>query len=97
MTTYKPKKSLKVPLGLMGLLILAGGELVGWLFIYNLKVNIQHDRAEFIKEMAEAKTMNAELKNNLYNILNPGNIEAVMAERGLVREKSPRYIQVSRL
>ena len=95
MTVFTPKKSdsLNIYIGalILGLVLSS----VAWLYVYNLKVTALHTISQAEIELQRAKVSNAEMKNDLYALLNPAEISVIAEERGLVKDSNPEFIQVA--
>lgn len=91
MTIIKPHKTNNYLRFLF--LIFALGALGGGIYIfeYNSLVNIKNQIESAKKEIVELQIQNADLKNNLYQILDTAKLENLALEKQLVLEKNPEY------
>ena len=76
---------------LVFLLIVAGVMLV---FSYNRAVNWEQAVRVSIVETKRLQTENAELQDRLFSLFANARVETLAAEYGLVKDKSPRYLEV---
>lgn len=65
------------------------------IYLYNGVVDVRHglDRAE--SSLRELSAANAELKNQLYGILDSRSLQDAAAELGLVKDNTPEYLETS--
>lgn len=66
-------------------------------FLYNQLVNIRHEIKRQENNLQQAEVQNAELKNNLYSILNEKNMKPLINQQSLILEKNPEYIKVKQI
>ncbi|PIR05098.1 MAG: hypothetical protein COV57_00890 [Candidatus Liptonbacteria bacterium CG11_big_fil_rev_8_21_14_0_20_35_14] len=95
MTVFTPNKkdNFNIYIGALVLaLILVSGL---WLYTYNLKVTVLHNISGVELELQRTRVVNAEMKNNLYSLLNPAEISIMAEARGLVKDSNPEFIQVA--
>lgn len=62
------------------------------IFIYNQLVSLRHEVKKQENSIQQAEVQNAELKNNLYSILNEKNIKSLINQQSLILEKNPNYL-----
>ncbi|MDP3015001.1 MAG: hypothetical protein Q8N28_01125 [bacterium] len=67
------------------------------IFIYNQLVSFRHEVKKQENNIQQAEVQNAELKNNLYSILNEKNIESLINQQSLILEKNPNYVKTAKL
>lgn len=77
---------------LVFLLITSGVMLV---FLYNRAVNWEEAIRTSAVETKRLQTENAELQDTLFSLFANARVETLAAEYGLVKDKSPRYLEVS--
>ena len=96
MTIIKPDRdqSYLFFLVLLGVLVLAGG--LFYIFQYNAVVSARHQLKELKSGIVEAEIASADLKNSLYQIIDPANLEALASENNLVLEQQPEYLYSQR-
>ena len=75
---------------LVGFLVIAAITLV---FVYNMTVNIQHALTAAKTELKDVQTGNAELQDRVFSLFATAQVEAFATARGLVKDKTPRYIE----
>lgn len=61
-------------------------------FLYNQLVNLQHEVKKQENNLQQAEVQNAELKNNLYSIIDEKNLEQLINQQLLILEKNPDYL-----
>ncbi|MEY4731532.1 MAG: hypothetical protein RL681_478 [Candidatus Parcubacteria bacterium] len=76
---------------LVFLLIAAGVMLV---FLYNRAVNWEQNVRAAAVETKRLQTENAELQDTLFSLFTDTRVETLAAGYGLVKDKSPRYLEV---
>lgn len=76
--------------------ILVGVLLFG-VFLYLQTVNLRHDIADAHNSLEDMKVENADLKNDLYGMMDSNNLEKLAVERGLVKDKNPQWAFASEL
>ncbi len=76
-------------IGLFSLLILI---LFVGVSLYNENVDLKHRIASVEKSTENLRANNADLKNQLYRILDASHLSAAAVEFGLVIESYPRYL-----
>lgn len=62
-------------------------------FLYNELVDVRHDVQKQTGDLQKAEVSNAELKNNLYNVIDANNLETLAKEQSLILENNPQYIK----
>lgn len=92
MTIIKPHRhfelaSFLVPLFL--LLVLGGGL---YILEYNLLASTRFEVDELKQAVERAREVNAELKNALYEKLDPSKLKPLAAEYGLTLDRTPEYL-----
>jgi|SRR3989344_497359 len=97
MTIIEPKKNKLrihfIATIFVGLLLLGGLLTV---FAYNQSVSMSHRLGELTKEIEGLRVENADLKNDLYGILDLQNIDKLADKLGLIKEKKPEYLSANR-
>ena len=61
---------------------------------YNQTVSLRHGVVNAKEDMKRIHAQNAELKDNVFNILSTVHLEDVAQGRNLVKEQQPRYLEV---
>jgi len=62
-------------------------------FIYNQLINLRHEVIRQENKIQKAEVLNAELKNNLYQLTDTKNLETSANQNNLVLEKKPQYVK----
>lgn len=57
-------------------------------------VDLRHDMAAAREDIQALETESASLRDNMYALLEPASQDALVAARGLVADRSPRYITI---
>ena len=93
MTIIEPNKS-KFKLNLLIILIIGFilAEAVLSIFAYNKSVRINYSLNENKKAIEELQVSKADLKNQLYSVLDLQNADILAAKLGLIKEKRPEYL-----
>ena len=65
----------------------------GFLFFYKNLITLRHDLANNKNVIEMEQVKNAELKNNLYKIVDEMSQEDFLRESGFVFDQSPYYVQ----
>lgn len=93
MTIIEPNKNSfrsRLPLYLaVGLVVI---EAVLSIFAYNRNVGINHAIKQSIENIEILRADNADLKNQLYLVLDLENADFLAAKLGLVKERKPEYL-----
>jgi cell division protein FtsL len=64
-------------------------------FSYSRVAGLKHDIAVLEQEIDEAKSVNADLKNNLFKMTDPQSLELIAAEKGLIEDRNPKWVFAS--
>lgn len=67
------------------------------LFWYNQIVNLTHELETKRVELQAVQASNAELKQQVYNLVSYENLEKVALARGMVKDKNPEYLDLTKL
>lgn len=78
------------------LIVFSIGASVELVYLYNRAVNLKANVAAVREDIQDIETQNAEMKEQIFGLLSPDNFQEFAAERGLVQENSPRYLEVDR-
>lgn len=94
MTIIQPNKNRQAfhPFILVLTAVLAFSAFSG-IYFYNANVKLRHAIGDSAKNLQELEASNANYKNNLYKILDANNVEAVAAQKQLIQEKNPKYME----
>ena len=94
MTIIQPNKnSKKINLFIFGLTMTTVVVAFWGVFIYNQLINLRHELVNQENNLQKAEVMNAELKNNLYQLTDTKNLETSANQNSLVLEKNPQYLK----
>lgn len=66
-----------------------------WLVVlYNRSVNLNHNISDLKAQIKNTETETAELKDRIFTILDTQALSRIAETEGLVKENSPRYLEV---
>lgn len=95
MTLYQPKrKRNRLPL-IVGFFVTAGLVLT-IIQGYSAQVGLEKTMRTTREELSRAETKNAEIKNELYALLDFKSIQILVEKLGLIKEEKPHFISASR-
>jgi len=66
-------------------------------FLYNQLVSFRHETKKQEANIGQAEAINAELKSELYSILDTKNLASSTNEQSLILDKNPEYIKTAKL
>jgi len=75
---------------LLFVVIFVGG--IFYVLEYNSLVNARYEVSSLKKQIADASTANIDLKNNLYKMTDPVQLDSLAAKYQLTLERRPQYI-----
>ena len=75
---------------LLFIIIFAGG--IFYVLEYNSLVNARYEVSSLKKQIADATAANIDLKNNLYKMTDPVQLDSLAAKYQLTLERRPQYI-----
>lgn len=95
MTVIRPNKKnktlrLAIRLGLVSIMFLIFN-----VYVYSGTVDIKHEISEVSKNIEQMRADNADLKNEFYSITDQENLDLLAKERGLIKDKSPKWVFAS--
>lgn len=95
MTVIRPNKKnrtarLAIRLGLVSILFLILN-----ISVYSGTVDVKHEISEISKNVEQMRANNADLKNEFYSLTGQENLDRLAAERGLVKDKNPKWVFAS--
>ncbi len=95
MTLIKPTKDRGYTRFVAGvfMIVVAGG--VFYISQYNALAGSRYEVSLLQERIAEAQVANAELKNVVYNIIDPTALEDFARDNGLVLEQHPEYLDIN--
>ncbi len=93
MTIIEPNKS-RFKINLLITLVIGFilAEAVLSIFAYNRSVRMNYSLNENKKAIEELQVSNADLKNDLYSVLDLQNADQLAAKLGLIKERKPEYL-----
>lgn len=98
MTIIQPNKNNhKITFGISFLMIITITAAIWGIFLYNQLVNLRHEVKRQENNLRQAEVTNAELKNNLYSILDAKNLESLINNQSLIFDKNPNYLKTKQL
>ncbi|MEK7608347.1 MAG: hypothetical protein AAB495_02110 [Patescibacteria group bacterium] len=97
MTYIQPKKSYSLINILLAAAVLGVlGGAAGLIMIYNQTVALSHGIQISKNELRAIETANAEMKGKIFSLFDPESVTAFASGRGLIIDKNPQYIEVSK-
>lgn len=94
MTIIQPNKTNHKANFLISLLILTSVSIAVWgVFLYNQLVDFRHEIKKQGADISRAEVTNAELKNNLYSIIDAKNLKSSVDSQSLILDKNPEYVK----
>jgi hypothetical protein len=94
MTIIQPNRTNHKANFLISLLILTSISIAVWgVFLYNQLVNLRHEVKSQETALSQAEVANAELKNNLYSIIDAKNLKSSVDSQSLILDKNPEYLK----
>lgn len=98
MTIIQPNKNNHRTSFLISVLLVASISAALWgIFLYNQLVNLRHEVKSQENNLRQAEVTNAELKNNLYSIIDAKNLKSSTDSQSLILDKNPEYIRTTKL
>ncbi len=66
-----------------------------WLVVlYNNVVNLNHGYVGMKDELQKVQAANIELKEQIFNALDPSHFKEFAAQKNLIQDKSPQYLEI---
>jgi len=98
MTIIQPNKTNHKANFLISILILCSISVAVWgVFLYNQLVNLRHEVKKQETDISRAEVTNAELKNNLYTIIDAKNLKSSVDSQSLILDKNPEYVKIKQI
>lgn len=98
MTVIQPNKNSK---GVLGLILCLSFVLAAMLslevLLYSETTSLKYDISRLSEDFDELRITNAELENKFYDTINQNSLEILAEERGLIKEKTPKWVFASDL
>lgn len=79
---------------LMSVLVITA---VWGVFLYNQLVSLRHETEKQNSDLRRAEVQNAELKNNLYSVIDERNLKSLINKQSLIFDKNPQYLKTEQL
>jgi len=96
MTIIQPNKSsFKISLTMIFLSSIMIGLVIFNTYLYNKIVDFKFALKEQVKNIKKIEVINAELKNELYRIIDVNNLTKILKDQPLVIERQPEYFKIS--
>lgn len=96
MTIIQPYKTSYKSNFLISILMLTSIGIAVWgVFLYNQLVNLRHEVKKQEADISRAEVTNAELKNNLYSIIDAKNLKSSVDSQSLILDKNPEYAKLT--
>lgn len=94
MTILQPNKNkFRISFLLVGLVFAAAAAVIGNIYLYNGIVAAKHSLTAASKSLEQSQVINADLKNQLYKILDFDNLKKTAEKLSLVRVTRPSYLE----
>ncbi|MBI5306706.1 hypothetical protein HZB04_03960 [Candidatus Wolfebacteria bacterium] len=94
MTYIQPNKNNNKINFIISILMISSVSMVVWgVFLYNQTVNLRYEIVDYEKMIKQEEVRSAELKNNLYSVLDPKNFEIFKGSETLVLDNHPKYVK----
>jgi len=94
MTFFQPnQKTAKFSVGFVLLVAAVITMALLSIYLYNGVVNIRHSMQSAEIGLQELETANADLKNELYRILDSENLQKLAGQLSLVKDNTPEYLE----
>lgn len=96
MTIIKPSlpySHFRFLLVFFGMLLLGG---VVYIFEYNSLVNLRHQSNALQRRIIDTQAANSDLKNQMYKMIDPAQLQKLASEKSLVLDRHPAYLEYTR-
>lgn len=90
---YKSQKTADIFIACLGIAVFSMAAVT--VFSYSHVAGLKHDISRLENEVEQSRSVNADLKNNLFRITDPQSLEAIAAEKGLIEDRNPRWVFAS--
>ena len=95
MTLIQPNQKSSIHLILVFFLVILVSGAFSLVFLYNHSVNIEHSISAAQGELRRIQTARAEIQDKIFGLSSDTNLQKLSKERNLVKDKNPRYLEVS--
>lgn len=65
-----------------------------YIYEYNRSVGLRHSVNSLKKEISDGRMINADLKSQIYQLVDAARLEQLVQEQGMVLEQKPGYLSV---
>ncbi len=94
MTIIQPNKNAyRLIASILWLILILVILAIGNIYFYNRNVGLKHVVNENRQEIQKQRVMNADYKNQFYQILDSQKIESLAKEKRLIPDKNPEYLE----
>lgn len=98
MTIIQPGKTNYLSNFFISILVIVSVSALLWgMFLYNQLVDVRHEISKQKDNFQQAEVDNAELKNNLYTIIEAKNLKTLITSQSLIFDKNPEYVKNKQL
>ncbi len=66
---------------------------IGNIYFYNRNVNLKHVVNNNLQEIQKQRVINADYKNQFYQVLDSKKIDSLTKEKQLIPDKNPEYLE----
>jgi cell division protein FtsB len=95
MTLIQPnKQNILLNFILIALILLVTVSVIWLIMLYTKTVSLAHGASTMREELTQLESQNSELKGKMFALLDPGQMEALAASRGMVADRSPEYLPI---
>lgn len=94
MTILQPNNRYQFNSGVIFLVALAIAVVSLNIYFYSSIVNMRHRLTKDGKDLQAAQVTNADYKNDLYKMLDLGNLKELSGKLNLIKEAKPSYLEV---
>lgn len=97
MTIIEPNKNYFLQSSLLYFAAAMLALMVAGIYLYNLNVTLKYGVSMQEKAIRQLETANADMRNEMYRILDVRNLSAVIKDRNLIQDKNPDYLEYALL
>ncbi|MBI4086067.1 MAG: hypothetical protein HY433_02400 [Candidatus Liptonbacteria bacterium] len=95
MTLIQPSQKSFTHLILVFFIVILVSGAFSLIFLYNRSVNMEHSISAAQVELRKIQTARAEIQDKIFGLSSDANLQKLSKERNLVKDKNPRYLEVS--
>lgn len=96
MTVIQPNKIKSVLAIIIGLSLVLFLVAFVNIYVYSKTVSLKYDASKLEKNLESLRVENAELKNDLYQLVDLKKLENLAKEKGMIQDKNPQWAFASR-